>query len=1131
MILGTNSFSTSVVAMSRAAVLWLCVLAFSAALVWSGSAAAQQFDVASERLDIDASVQDSFGRIILKFPNRTSMPGYTMEWDNGVLVVAFDVAVRTILPDLSGDLAQFVSAARVDPDGRGIRIGLKRDYKVNKTEAGEQLFIDILPEDWAGVEPGLPGDIVEELSRRAQVAAVETERQRRIDFVRENNPEVSIRLGRHPTFVRLMVDWSIPAKGKLSQEEEGWKVVFDWPVPIDLYALKTDLPEGILDVTNTVDPSGSQLNFELAEGVEPRFYALDGQRYAVDFDLPIEDSGAVDLASLLPEGVELNQEGPADQDLNLAETKEATPAVVEAGPRLDSAAKVTPFVETVGQTVRIVFPFQRDTAAAVFRRGETLWMVFDSEASIGAPGADEVLDSMMNDFTVQATGRTSVVRMGLVSDRLATMGSEGRSWVLSLGDNLLVPAELIKLSRRQTAEGLFEVSADVERPAAVHELRDPEVGDVLSVVTAFPPARGIVRDFDFVDFKALRSVHGLVVQPNHQDLTVNIESKSAIIRAEDGLIVSPARAKRIAQSGDDDTSRTGFVDLNNFVESNPDLLVERRNDLAARVVDASIDNLEQARFDLAKLYLSNQFYYEAAGVLRLMQEDLKASKQYEEIKVAEAAAQTMAGRSRDALEILQDKSIAEAPDALVWRTIAATDAGDFNAARRDALIAEESLDGHPDWVQNKFLLSATEAAVEAQDIAFGNRLIGHIETGGLDRRELFKYQILAARLDEAAGRFDEALDTLGQVVSSDSRPERAEAVYRTLLLLDKMGRLDYVRAAETLASEVLVWRGDDLEASMLKLLAELYFENGEFRPAFETVRTLADARPEAVITAKLLDEARNVFADLYLNGQADGLEPLDALTLYYDFRTFTPAGARGDEMVRNLSRRLVKFDLLEQAAELLQYQVDERLEGAAKSQIAADLAVIYLSQRQPEKALTALNRTRVAGVAPGLERQRRILEARAMIDADRVDLALDILANMDGRDADLLRVDAEWSAKRYQDAAEILELLYVDLYSDGELPQSGRQNIVKAAVGFVLAGDFIGVGRLRERFSQALAQSPEWPLFDFVTGTVQVTSVEFKRIAEEVAGTDSLNAFLKTYQTIYGGSGALAPGVPSGADA
>ncbi|MDN3719921.1 hypothetical protein QW131_13795 [Roseibium salinum] len=40
---------------------------------------------------------------------------------------------------------------------------------------------------------------------------------------------------------------------------------------------------------------------------------------------------------------------------------------------------------------------------------------------------------------------------------------------------------------------------------------------------------------------------------------------------------------------------------------------------------------------------------------------------------------------------------------------------------------------------------------------------------------------------------------------------------------------------------------------------------------------------------------------------------------------------RGDELVRLLAKRLVEVDLLDQAAELLRHQVDNRLKGGRES--------------------------------------------------------------------------------------------------------------------------------------------------------------------------------------------------------
>jgi hypothetical protein len=313
---------------------------------------------------------------------------------------------------------------------------------------------------------------------------------------------------------------------------------------------------------------------------------------------------------------------------------------------------------------------------------------------------------------------------------------------------------------------------------------------------------------------------------------------------------------------------------------------------------------------------------------------------------------------------------------------------------------------------------------------------------------------------------------------------------------------------------------------MEKLLAELYFANKDYRNGFETVREVASAFPDNQPVNELIGQAQQTLEQRYLDGGADVLGDLDALSLYYDFRQLTPPGTRGDEMIRNLARRLVKVDLLAQAADLLEYQITSRLDGVAKSQVAADLAMIRIADRNPEGALRVINATRIADLPPQLERQRRILEARALIDAGRQDLAIDLISRLDGRDADLLRVDGYWKSRNYGRAADLLEVMYSPTGDGPQMTQAARLSVVKAAVGYVLSGDKLGISRLRSKFSAQMANSAEWPLFDYVTQDVAPTSPEFKKVAKQVAGIDSLDAFLTSYRELYASRDAVVPTTP-----
>ncbi|KKB84832.1 hypothetical protein VW29_08265 [Devosia limi DSM 17137] len=1076
--------------------------------------------MAQDKGQLFVTQEEGYARLILSFPSRDSLPPYSMRLENGVLSIEFTDPADIMLPDVSLTLPDYVSVARVDPDRRGLRLGLRAAFNFNRIEAGEKLFIDLLPSSWQGMPPALPQDVIDDLAERARLASIKAEQDRKAAAALELQPAASVRIGRNPTFLRLQFDWTIDTKAEFAQDKLEGLLAFEWPVAIDLTALEVNLPPEIVSVTSEITADGNMVYLELAEGVQPRFYQNSPRQVILDIDLGGASLPPLTTADL---AAEVDAQASAAVPEAGAETAIAQRGGVDALYPATVAGSVTPFISVLGSTVRVVFPFAQDTPAAVFRRGDTVWMMFDTMTGIARPAESEALDALVSDFAVVAAGDTQVVRLELSQERLATLGSEGMAWVLSLGDIMLTPTEPIQLNRRRNIEGLFEMTADVVRPGRVHEFRDPVVGDVLQVVTAYPPARGLTRNLDYVDFAALRTVHGMVLKPKNLNLNVAIENQLAVISTNGGLTVSALDQPRAVGASLSDTARASYVDLRRLEEVDTGAFNKRRAQLFANAASSEGRGQDVARLELAQYLLANRFAHEAIGLLRVLEGDLEATDLTRKVRMSLAIANTVANRPNDALKILNASSMAQDTDALMWRTIARADAHDFKGARLDALESQSVTGNYPLWVRNRFALAATRGAVESGDARMAEHLLGEMDFANLNAEEASLYHLLAGRADEAQGRMNEAIDTYGQVISADIRPTRAEAIYRTLSILDGEGKLNLSKATETLAAEAMLWRGDALEADMQKMLAELYFRDGAYRPAFETVKQAVANYPESASINALRDEAQKVFAELFLDGRADALGPVDALGIYYDFRHLTPSGVRGDEMIRNLARRLVKVDLLAQAAELLDYQLQNRLRGVARTQIAADLAIIYLADRRPQDALRVLNQTQLPDLPAGLVRQRRILEARALIDGGRDQLGLDLLRTMSGRDADLLRIDAHWRGKRYSQASEMLEAMYAQSGVTTTLGQPARMSIIKAAVGYVLSNDRFGLSRLRTKFGDRMVTTPEWPMFDFVTGDIETTSLEFKRVAREVSGLDSLNAFLASYRETYGSGGALAP--------
>jgi hypothetical protein len=384
--------------------------------------------------------------------------------------------------------------------------------------------------------------------------------------------------------------------------------------------------------------------------------------------------------------------------------------------------------------------------------------------------------------------------------------------------------------------------------------------------------------------------------------------------------------------------------------------------------------------------------------------------------------------------------------------------------------------------------------------------------------------VLTGRLYQGLGRTADALNSYRAAAASYDRRAAAQGRLREIVLLLDSGDLPRKEVMHELETLTTVWRGDETETEGLQILAHIYTQENRYRDAFHVMRTALYAHPNSDMTRKIQDEAATTFDSLFLAGKGDALPPVEALGLFYDFRELTPIGRRGDEMIRRLADRLVTVDLLDQAAELLQHQVDNRLQGAARAQVATKLATIYLMARKPDRALSTLQKTRSSDLSNELRDQRLLLEARALSDIGRHALALEVIAGVKGREATHLRADIYWVSKDWRKAAEQIELMYGERWREfTPLNERERTGILRSAIGYSLADDQIGLMRLREKYAAKMADGPDRRAFDVVTTPIGTGGPEFLDVANKVGAMNTLTAFLADLQARYPERRSAAP--------
>ena len=802
--------------------------------------------------------------------------------------------------------------------------------------------------------------------------------------------------------------------------------------------------------------------------------------------------------------------------------KSAPKAAANAGePAPDPKATVKAELHHAGDNLRIEFAFAVPTPAAVFRRADTLWLVFDSAAKLDLAGLAAGPDKPIRSARFErGKDGAAIVRLRLSRPHLVSIVDDGPAWIVNLGDSVSAPTQPLTVARSILGQNRASIAIPFDAAYKIHRIADPAAGDQLLVVTALAPARGFLKPQEFVELRALPSAQGVVLQPLADDVTAAIAPDKITVTRPHGLTLSPTA---IGQRQLASTFRAVTFDTQIWGFDRQAQFYPRQAELMYEAAMAPPGQRRHARLNIARFYIAQSMFAEAKGVV-----DFTLSQEHGSDDVTgtvlKAVTNVMLDRPQAALKDLANPQVGNQLDAPIWRAMAYAREGQWAEAHDRFKQVDRELAALPIELQRLALRAALRAAIEVHDFSDAGRVLNELQTMGVPPDMAPSIAVLVGQLDEGLGRNEDALTNYRAAASSRDRPAAAQGHLREILLRYALGdvpRKDVVNQLETLTT---VWRGDETETEGLKLLAHLYTEDGHYREAFHVMRTALLAHPNSDLTRKIEDEAAASFESLFLGGKANALPPIEALGLFYDYRELTPIGRRGDEMIRKLADRLVSVDLLDQAAELLQHQVDHRLQGAARAQVATRLATIYLMNRKPDRALAAMRSTRTDGLSNELRDQRLLLEARALSEIGRHDLALEMISNIQGHEATRLRADILWAAKRWRQAAEQIELLYGDRWRQfAPLNDIERVDILRAAIGYALSDEAIGLQRFRNKYMAKMADSPDRHAFEVVTAPTGTTGAEFKNVAQTVAGMNTLDAFLADMRKRYPDSNAASP--------
>jgi tetratricopeptide (TPR) repeat protein len=1098
------------------------VLALLLALL-PASVSAQDAAPAPIVVQTRAALHDDFARMVFEAAAGGKLVPFTASSDGGTLSIHFAAPVAPGLDAIRRALGPYVADVALSADGTILTATLRRPVELRQVkESDGKSYLDLIDRPKAAVTappaaasaqaapaPIAPPPAVAPASAAPRVAPAPAAGPPIKLAPAKSLPNVPTRVGRHDAFDRLVFDWAKPAKATTAEADGRGVVTFDRGGKFDLAKLDTALPN--LKPFEASD-DGTALSFTLPPGRHLRL-GWDGKHPSVDVMASVPAAAPPPIPA--PPPAPTPPPTPAQTAFSAADAgpvplppAEMTGTLGHAdGPAAANGMQIRYALIEDGVSLR--FEWQQPTAAAIFRRGNAVWVIFDQTQKL------DFSDFHANNWPVvtaiaELPSRTGMVlRLNVWAGFNPVVRRAGTSWVVDIKSQTQRPDAPVEAQTRSEG-GNTSLIYPVFQPSSPISVIDPDSGDTLVAVPLPQLGQGSDETSDYPDFRSLATAQGLLFRPIADQLLIRAKPNQVEVAAPGGLSLSSDADRQAIRPGMRDPA--GLFQLADWQGAQTLSFTQRRQAFQAAIIAAPETERAKARLDLAKFYFVNGMAAETLGVLGVIDRDTPGVGEEPTVRAIRGASEEMMGLVDAAKADLGGHNLDDRPDAELWRAMIAADSGDWGGAVEEWKKGEPAFKTYPPVLRRKLAQKLGEANFRAGQKDDADALAAEV----LDndpmpgQRDLAK--VLQGRIAGERGDQKKALALWAEVANS-TEPDlgRAQAAYALTVTKYAQGDLPRLDAIAALDRLRFTWRGDDFEALDLRKLAELYVADNDYRSAFQTLQKIITNFPDTALAHEVAAQMQQYFTDMFLGSAADAVPPLKALAFYDEFKELTPAGAQGDAIIRKLADRLVQVDLLDRAASLLENQAKTRLTGLDQARVATQLALVRLLDHKPDDAITALDLQLSADLPADLVRQRRELRARATAEQGKPDAALKILDGDDSSDADRLRADIYWRSHNWTAVAALLQRGLTPPAPDNTIQPEAAAAVIHIATADVLGNDRAGLDQLRQRYAAAMDKTPLKDDFRLLAGNM-TGGGNFRTLADKVAQLGDLQSFMSVYR-------------------
>ena len=840
-------------------------------------------------------------------------------------------------------------------------------------------------------------------------------------------------------------------------------------------------------------------------------------------------------------------------------TPEESVAAVESPPVAEPASPGAPFMVTTKETeagIWLNFPWEERVAAATLTRAGDIWIVFSKPVTVQTELLKPLLPKSVINFEQFVSPSHTVLRLTTDGSLhvLARQPKGSYRWHMLISTRNAPPTSDITVST-QNDDGensylLFALFGS-GKPLSFY---DPRVGDRVFMVPTHEESHGFGEARRFPAIEIPQTQQGLSITTLRDDLTLSYSRSGLKLAGKESLALSrqlptltneaePVRTAKISGTVAMPYDQW-YVPIKDYLDTQTERLRNVANATPAARPDAILS--------LAQLALAHGFMAEALGHLNLLKEQYPNFYAANQLALLRAATNLFMNRVKEAEADIASPELELNEELQLWRdaiglftpaivTRAAPTAEDIAEQKTvlsavDADITNDSgstqpfvtpaakpfdfigynkgyIRFYPPAVRQKLALLAADFYFQANEPEQAVAIFDTLNKDNIMQPVQAFAELALAKTAAKKSELKEAEGLLDRLkTQQEDRYVQAQARYVDAITKYRNNLLPGPEAIEELERIRMGWRGDAFERRILRDLADMYSENKMYDGTLRTLKYTLNAFPSDPDALTIATNMSDLFKKLFLGGEADAMEPLKALALFYEFRELTPIGVEGDEMIQHLADRLAAVDLLDRAAQLLDHQIRYRASGESRARIGARLAIISLLNQEPARALEVLQVTNYGAAPAELKRQRQQLMAQALSRMGKHEDALVMLYSDPTREGSLLRLDILWAM---QDWANIInqaeDLLTARPNLTDPLTAEETTVLLKLALAYNFEGDYTQLGYLRDYYLTLVPESPIKEILNFLTNdTTPIDASDSQVVAKQISNTEGfLDLFRK----------------------